>query len=96
MRIRDEVMHTKLRYKFELMELDNTIIAVPVGENANQFRGVVKLNETGAAILEMLSHDVSEEDILSELLKRYAVSEEALKSDVHQCIDIFQEKGMLS
>lgn len=88
-------MYTKLKYKFEKLELDGNIIAVPIGENASQFRGVIKLNDTGAKILDMLKDDVSEEKIIEELATQYHVPFEKLSSDVRRCVGIFQERGML-
>ena len=88
-------MHTKLKFLFETIELDGSIIAVPVGEHASQFHGVIKLNETGAALLEMLKNDVSEEEIVQALSSQFTVPAETVSEDVHQFISLFQEKGVL-
>ena len=89
-------MHTKLKYTFETMKLEGSIIAVPVGELASKYHGVIKLNDTGAAILEMLKEDISETEIINALAKRYDVPIERLSVDVHKFISIFQEREMLT
>ena len=44
------------------MNLDDGLVAVPVGEGAQQFQGVLKVNETAMAILKMLENDITEEE----------------------------------
>ena len=80
---------------FETMALDDCIVAVPVGEHASQFYGVIKLNETGASILKMLQKDISEEEIIQALAQAYEMPVETLSSDVRQYLGIFREKGLL-
>ena len=51
----------RLKYHFEFTDVENEIIAVPVGEGANDIHGVLKLNPTGKEIMELV---YLEEDIL--------------------------------
>ena len=62
----------KTKFHFEIMDLDDGLVAVPVGAGAEQFHGVLKLNETAAAILKHLNQDTSEEEIVDLLLKEYS------------------------
>lgn len=85
----------RLKYSFETMELDNEIIAIPVGEGAKEFHGVIKLNETAAFILDLLKDDISEEDIVLALEKEYKVARDKLIVDVKKYLYVFETKGML-
>lgn len=85
----------RLKYTFETMVLDDRTIAVPVGLDANEFQGVVKLNETAAFILELLKNDTTEEAIVRALAEEYDAPEELLISDVHNYIKEFEERDML-
>lgn len=85
----------RLKFAFETMELDNQVIAVPVGEGAREFHGVIKLNETGARILELLKNETTEEDIVQVLEKEYAVSHEKIVEDVRRYVCEFQKRSML-
>ena len=85
-----------LKYKFEMMKLEDQIIAVPVGENVNDYHGVVKLNETAAFIFKILQNETTEEAIVDALKKEYEVPLDDLLADVHNCITEFQKKGLLS
>ena len=85
----------KLKLSFERMELDNQIIAVPIGENVDDFRGVIKMNETAAKIFELLKNDTTEKAIIDALMKEYEVPEEDISEDVRKYISEFEAKGLL-
>lgn len=86
----------QLKCNFEVMEFDSQKIAVPVGENANEFHGVIKLNETAAFILEQLKEEASVEAIVEALKAEYDAPQELLEADVRKCIEEFTNKGLLS
>ena len=54
----------KAKYTFEIMEIDDQMMAVPVGEVADELHGILKLNQSAAAILELLKEETSEEEIV--------------------------------
>ena len=41
----------KSKYKYEVISLDDGLVAVPIGDGTQQFHGVLKVNETAMAIL---------------------------------------------
>ena len=57
----------KLKYEFTTTELGDEIIAVPVGDNAREFSGVLNLNSSAAAILKLLQKDTTVEQVVFEL-----------------------------
>lgn len=85
----------KLKYTFETMELDDRIVAVPVGEHIDEFHGVIKLNEVASFIFNLLKYDIDEADILKAMEEEYEVSREVLIKDIHIYLDEFREKGLL-
>ena len=85
----------KLKYRFEMMSLEDQMVAIPVGEEAGEFLGVVKLNETAAFIFNLLKDEITEETIIDALDKVYNVPREKLTNDVRRAINEFQEKGLL-
>ena len=90
-----EGMVMKLKYDVEIMEMGNQFIAIPVGHEAMDFRGVVRLNETAKTILELLREDVTEADIIASVQKEYGASQDVLAQDVHECIKMFRSRDML-
>lgn len=85
----------KLKYHVEIMELDDQTIAIPVGEKALGFNGVIKLNETASFILRLLENDVSEETIVDALKKEYEIDSGDVISDVRRIIEELNRRGML-
>ena len=85
----------KLKYTFTVMELDDQIMAIPIGEGADELHGVVKLNDTAAAIFNKLSEETSEDEIVKSLLEEYDISEDELKNFVHEYIGELNEAGLL-
>lgn len=85
----------KLKYSFEMMKLEDSLVAVPVGTEGSRFKGVLKMNETAAKILELLKKETDEEEIVETLSREYEVPRDQLASDVHQYILKFQEKDLL-
>ena len=85
----------KLKYEFEMMSLGDDTIAVPVGDGAREYRGVVKMNESATRIFQILFHETSEEEILCILKKEYAASEVDLRKCIHETIQQLQERDML-
>ncbi|MBR0277595.1 MAG: hypothetical protein IJQ50_03950, partial [Clostridia bacterium] len=47
----------KLKYDFTIMDMGEEFAAVPVGEDAAKFHGMLKLNAVSAEILKALKED---------------------------------------
>ena len=81
----------KLRYEFSVMEMDGEYMAVPVGENAGSFNGMLRMNEVSAEILDLLKEDTTPEAVHRILQERYPDSDdreigEALTAFLNQLI----------
>ena len=85
----------KLKYSFECIDVDDEIIAVPVGKNSKGIHGVLKLNKTGKEILDLLTCDTSEERIVNALADRYEDDREQLISYVQAAVDALHKAGLL-
>lgn len=86
----------RIKIQFELTELGDEIIAVPVGENMNEYNGVVRLNETASFIFKLMQNETSEEAIVQAMERKYKVAHEVLVKDVHKYIEDFRERGLLA
>ena len=81
----------KLRYEFSVMEMDGEYMAVPVGENAGSFNGMLRMNEVSAEILDLLKEDTTPDAVHRILRERYPDSDdreigEALATFLNQLI----------
>lgn len=86
----------RLKCDFEVMELNEEKIAVPIGDNASMFQGVIKLNETAAFILNLLKEETSEEAVVEALLSEYDGTRDKIEKDVNQYISKFTEMGLIT
>ncbi len=64
----------KLRYEFTMMDMGGEIAAVPTGDNAAEFHGVLKLNDVAKDILEQLVEDTTPEKVHAYLKEKYPES----------------------
>lgn len=84
----------KLKYNFENMELDNWLIAVPVGEGAEEFQGTLKLNKSAAEIFNLLKNDTTETKIIAELTRRHG-DDPQIADYVHSMVMQLWNEGVL-
>ena len=85
----------KTKFSLEVMELDDGMVAVPVGDGASQFHGVLKVNETAVSILKLLEKETTEEAIVDELLKEYAGEKEQMAGYVHEFVQKLIDEGIV-
>ena len=85
----------KAKYGFEIMELDDEKVAVPVGNGAEQFRGVLKMNETAIAILKLLEQDTDEEKIVDAILQEYDGEKEQIAGYIHEFVEKLKAEGIV-
>lgn len=83
------------------MKLKNEFMTHMDGENqmmvdvSLNLSGLVRSNKTAAEIIELLKFDTTEENIVSEMQKKYDVSESVLKKDVRRIIEILRSIGAI-
>ena len=85
----------KSHYSFEIMELDDEMVAVPVGGETEHFHGVIKVNETAAAILQLLEEDTTEDEIVASLMKEYTGDKDEIAGYVHDFVSKMMSEGIV-
>ena len=85
----------KLKYAFENIDMGDEIVAVPVGKNAEQIHGVLKLNREGLEIVELLKDDVTEQEIIDKLTSKYDTCPELLIEYVRKVIRVLKAEGLM-
>lgn len=84
----------KLKYEMTTMEMDGELVAVPM-DCDDDFRGILRMNETTADILQQLGQDTAEENIVAALLKEYDATEEQIRTSVRKVLDILRQEKLL-
>ena len=59
------------------------------------FNGMVRSNSTAAAIIDLLSSEITRDEIIAVMLDRYEVDIETLTSDVDKVLSVLTEIGAL-
>lgn len=85
----------KLKYQFETVDMGEEIVAVPVGKDAERIHGVLKLNQSGKEILDLLSKEATEAFIIEKLTKKYDNDHNALSSNVYHFIEELRTLGLI-
>lgn len=85
----------KLIGSFEVVELDDEIVYVPVGDRADKVHGVLRLNKEGLEIIKHMESEVSEEYIVDVLEAKYENERSELAEYVHDVITTLREAGLI-
>lgn len=85
----------KTKDGFMLREVAGSNVVVSVGKRADEFNGMVHLNETGAFFWKMAEKGCTREELIKEGLDVYDVSEEVITKDVDKFINILESNGLL-
>ena len=82
----------KLKKEFILHSVNGENMMIDVSGN---FSGLVKANSTANYIINLLQNDITEEQIINEMLSKYEVSQDELSKDVKEIIESLRNIGAL-
>lgn len=85
----------KIKSGFVVRNVGGETIAVPVGERAKTFKGMIKLNETGRFLWDFFNKDNSEEAAVKALYSEYEVEESIARDDVLMFVENLKTNGFL-
>lgn len=86
----------KLKYRFVIRDVAGQFVAVAVGTDNAKFNGMVKLNKTGAFLMELLNtRSYSREELISAMLDRYEVEEACARENLEEFLQILREGQLL-
>jgi len=78
-----------------LTEIEGEWYAVPVGEAAKRFSGMIRMNKTGKRIFELLMEGKDQDGVVKELMEEYEVDEATARSNVGDFIGKLKGAGVL-
>ena len=86
----------KLKYPFVLREVAGSTVAVIVGPNNGGFTGMVKLNSTGAFLMDCLNtRPYTKAELLQALLDRYDVTPQRAEANLTRFLNILKDGNLL-
>ena len=84
----------KIKDGFMIREVAGSYVVVPVGKRADEFNGMVHLNETGAFFWNIAEKGCTREELIKEGLDVYEVSRELITKDVDKFINILKSNDL--
>ncbi len=86
----------KIKSGFVLEEVGGSYLAVAVGERAEEFRVLIKLNSTGAYLWGLISDkDMSCEELSSALISKYGIDKALADHDIESFLSALKQGGLL-
>ena len=86
----------KIKEGFVLEKVGDGYLAVAVGNRADSFSGLVRLNSTGAFLWNVLAgSDVTKEEIIEKMLSTYEVDREIAERDITAFCDKLTAAGII-
>ena len=85
----------KIKGELLIREVAGEIIAIPLGETALRFNGMICLNEVSAHIWKGLQEETSKEEMLNSILQEFDVSMEEASTDLEDFLHQLKENDLL-
>lgn len=80
---------------FEIVTIADENMAVPIGEEATAFHGVVALSASAAFLLNSLNEPHTANELIEILLKEYDVDRETAEKDIKEIVPKLIELGLI-
>ena len=85
----------KIKKGFLLREVAGENVVIAVGEAAMQFKGMIRLNPTGAFLWRLLEKDTDEAAMVEAMLESYETDRETAEKDITAFISSVRGAGLL-
>ena len=86
----------KIKQTLIIQKLDEEFVVVPVGEAAKALHGMMRVNATGAAIIQGLVDGLDERAVAAELVKRFGgVDMDQTLKDVRDTVHKLRDVGLV-
>ncbi len=85
----------RLKYAYEIMEVEGQSFAVPLEDCEKDFGGMIRLSKSAKVIFELLREDTDEEKIVECMGRRFDAPRDVLAADVHSVIEKLRAGGLI-
>ena len=85
----------KLRGEFVVRQVMDSIVAIPVGQTALKFNGMLLLNDVSKVIWDCLVQDAELANIVTAVTNAFAVSPEEARADILEFLDKLRAAQLL-
>lgn len=85
----------KLKTGYMLRQVAGQYMVVPMAERSGELHGMLTLNESGAFLWELLTHEQTEQSLIDALLEAYDVTEAVARQAVGDFVAQLQREQVL-
>lgn len=85
----------RIKEGFLLRNVAGQDVVMPVGEAAERFSGMIRLNALGAFLWKRLEQGTTEEALLADVLAEYEVEEARAKADIAAFLEGIRKEDLL-
>ena len=85
----------KIKKGFLMREVAGENVVIAVGEAAKSFKGMIRLNPTGAFLWKLLEKDTDEATMVSAMLDAYETDKETAENDIRAFVGSIRAAGLL-
>ena len=85
----------KVKKGFILRKVGRQFVVAATGEASRSFHGMIRLNEEAAYAFDRLREDMTEEELIAALVKKYAADEAEVRADVAYFLGKLKEADAL-
>lgn len=85
----------KIKSTYILRSVAGENLVVPVGGNNINFNSAMTLNETGAFLWNLLTNEISRDELISATTKEYSVDSDTAAKDIDAFISVLKEHSIL-
>ena len=68
---------------------------IVISDNREIFKGMIRLNESGAFLFDLLKNDISFDELKNALMNKYAIDGELAKRDLSAFLKTFKDCGLI-
>ena len=84
----------KLKYMLETVDMGDELIAVPVGEGADQIAGVIRMNSEGLEIINLFKEEQTIETAIEILALKYD-NKDDMRQYVRRVVDVLRDANLI-
>lgn len=85
----------KIKNDFIVKEISGSTVVIPVGNRVADFNGMLKLNETGVFLFNLLKNDTTIDVLVQNLVDEYEVTKEKANEDVITFVNKLKEADII-
>jgi hypothetical protein len=85
----------KIKKGFMLRKVAGENVVVAIAEASKSLNGMIKLNDTGAFVWNLIKDGATKEDIVEKICNEYEISNEQAKSDLDAFLEVLNSANCL-